>query len=135
MDAGKIAFTAAHRFEAAGAADGEELGAKAACLQLAEQKVKTDAMAADDDEIGRFQTVAQQMDLDRRSSLDIFLLPRNDDEPVGPAKRRYRARAFAHRVRRQFVVALHEADEQILGSATLRIDAHRQTSRNKGGRF
>src|SRR6516165_7333647 len=98
MDAGQIAFAAAHRFQPGSAADREKFAPEAARLKLAEQKIQADAMAADDDEISRFQALPQRLYLDPRAGLNIFLLTRDNEEPVCTAKCRHGARSLAHRI-------------------------------------
>ena len=48
------------------------------------------------------------------------------DEAVGAAEGRDRAGALAHGVRGEVCLALHQADEKVLGAPALGVDAHRQ---------
>ena len=59
MDAGDVALAALGGFQPGEAADGEELRAHARLLQLAEQVIEPDAVAADDDEVGELQLRAR----------------------------------------------------------------------------
>ena len=69
MDAREIAFTALGGVQSRRAADGEKLRAHALLLQLAEQVVEADAVAADHDEIGQLQLAAEQLNVDERARL------------------------------------------------------------------
>ena len=88
-------------------------------------------MAADDDEVGRLESLPEQLHRDRAAGLDDLRVLVDRDEAVGAAERGDRARALAHRiggeVRRR---SLHQADQQVFGSAALGVHAHRQRRRH-----
>src|SRR6202034_2246702 len=60
VDAGQIAFAAHGGIQTAGAADGKKLRAHALPVEFSEQIIESDAVAADDDEIGQLQIAAEK---------------------------------------------------------------------------
>src|SRR6185436_14790756 len=131
MDAGEIALAAGGGIEPRAAAHRQELRADAAPLQLAEQVVEADAVAADDHQIRELQLAAEQLHVDDRAGFDNLVVPRDGGEAVGAAERGDAARALSHRIRGQRRVAafarrLDQPDEQILGASDLAVDLHRQ---------
>ena len=72
MNAGEVALAALGRQQSGGAADGQELRRDPPPLQLRQQKIQADAMAADDDQVGRLQVAAEQMDIDLLCRLRRF---------------------------------------------------------------
>ena len=101
MDARDIAFAALGGVQSGRAADGEKLRAHALPLQLAQQVIEADAVAADHDQIGQLQFAAQKLDVDDRSGLNDLLVPADRGEAVGAAERGDAAGPLSHRVRRE----------------------------------
>ena len=136
MDAGQVALAAFGRLQTGGAADAHRLGREAASVQFAEQVIQPRAMATDDDEVGGLQFRREKVDVNAAIALDVLGLPADDDKAVSLAKRCHRPGAFAQRIggpRLLAAVAGDEADEQVFGTASLRVNANGQPRRHDGG--
>ncbi len=83
-------------------------------------------MAADDHESGGVGLPAQKLHRYRAARVEHFGVLVDRDEAVGAAPCGDGTRAFAHRIRGESIVRLHEADQQVFGASALGIDAHRQ---------
>ncbi len=88
VNAGDVALAAPGRGEAAHAADVERLGADALLHQLADQQVEADAVAADDDEVGGFEPLPEQLDRHGAARIEDLGVLVDRDEAVGAAERR-----------------------------------------------
>src|SRR5690606_37266800 len=103
--------------------------ADAPALQLAKQVVETDAVAADDDEVGKLQAAAEKLHVDNRPGLHDLLVPADRREAIGAAERRDTAGALSHRIcGKRSVPAdrLNEPHEQVFGPADLAVHLHRE---------
>ena len=141
MHAGDVAFAALGRLESGHAADGEELRSHTALLQLAEQVVEADAVAADDDEIGQLQLAIEQLHGDHRARRDDLVVAADRGEAVGAAERRDAAGALAHGIggeRGRFDSSVsvgslkvgwrrrNQTNQEVLGAADLAVHADGQ---------
>src|SRR5215472_16207430 len=126
MNAGDVAFAALGGCEASHASDVKRLGAESLANELARKKIETHAMTADDDEIGRFQSLPEKLHRNRFAGIEHLSVLVDGDEAVSAAERRDRTRSLTHRIGQQTLLSLYQADEQILGPSPLGIDAHRQ---------
>ncbi len=99
MDSRHIAFATLGGVQSCRAADREKLGAHALLLQLAEQVVEADAVAADHHEIGQLQLSAEKLNVDARAGFDNLLVTADRRETVGAAERRDAAGPLSHRIR------------------------------------
>ena len=131
MDAREVALAPAGRDQPPLRADPERLRREPRLAEQAEQQVEPDAVRADRHEVGRRRPPAERDDGDRLARLDVFLAPRDDHEPVGPAERRDRARPLAQRVGRQPVRAVDEVDEQVLRPADLAVEPRGHPRRDR----
>nr|WP_252374346.1 hypothetical protein [Hydrogenophaga sp. 2FB] len=130
VDARGIAFTPPGGHQTARAAHTHGLDADALAHQLAGQPIEAHAMAADQNEIGRIQTFAQQLHLDRSAFVQDLGVLANRDEAIGAAEGGHRTRSLAHGIRAEAPLGGHQAHQEVLGAAPFRVDAHRQRRRH-----
>ncbi len=101
------------------------------CRSLPDEEIESDAMAADDHEVGRLELVTEQLHGDRRAGIDDLRVLIDRDEAVGAAECGDGAGALAHRIRGEPGLRVHQPDEQVFGASALRIHAHRQRRRDR----
>ena len=126
VHAGEIALSALGRSEAAHASDVERLGAEPRADQFPDEQIQADAMTADDHEIGGLESLSQELYRDRAAGIDDLGVLIDRYEAIRAAERRDRPGAFPHRIRREAVHSLHQPHQQVFGSSTFGVHAHRQ---------
>jgi len=77
------------------APDMKRLGAQTKARELADEEIEADAMAADDDDVRRFEIPPKELDGDRAARIENLIMLVDGDEAIRAAERGYGARAFA----------------------------------------
>ena len=83
-------------------------------------------MAADDDEVRRLEARAEQLNRNRAAGIEYLGVLVDGDKAISAAEGGDGTGAFAHRVRGEPVLTLHQPDQEVLGSSAFGIHAHGQ---------
>ena len=87
--------------------------------KFAEQQVQSDAVAADDDQVGGLQASAEQLNWNGLAFVEHLGVLIDFDEAVGEGEGRHRAGALAHRPGLETRFASNETHQQVLRPASV----------------
>ena len=130
MDARDVAFAALAAARPPMLPTYSDFARKPLPQQLSDEKVETDAMAADDHEIGGLEPLPEQLHRHRRAGIDDLGVLIDGDEAVGSAECGNRTGALAHRIGGEAVRRRARDPPAGTRCAPLGVDPHRQERRH-----